>query len=127
MGIFEKIRNAIFAKANAAETTLETSQASVDVAAIQAQADAPKIVDVTAILDQAAAAKGQKLNWKSSVVDLMRALDLDSSLGARRELARELGFVGDTNNSAAMNVWLHKTLVKKLEENGGQIPTPLKE
>ncbi|PZO80977.1 MAG: hypothetical protein DI629_05940 [Mesorhizobium amorphae] len=82
-------------------------------------------VDVAAILEKAAAGRGQKLDWRHSIVDLMKALDLDSSLAARKELATELNYTGDTNDSAAMNTWLHKALMRKLAENGGRVPADL--
>lgn len=82
-------------------------------------------VDVAAILDAAVKKNGQKLDWRKSIVDLMKALDLDSSLSARKELAGELGYTGDTNDSASMNIWLHKALMKKLSENGGKVPSEL--
>ena len=68
---------------------------------------------------------GQKLDWRRSIVDLMKALDLDSSLSARKELAAELNYTGDMNDSATMNMWLHKALMKKLAENGGKVPAEL--
>ena len=64
-------------------------------------------VDVAPILDKAVAAKGEKLEWRTSIVDLMKALDIDSSFSARKELAKELGYTGDSNDSATMNIWLH--------------------
>ncbi len=76
-------------------------------------------------MEKAVAAKGQKLNWRTSIVDMMKALDLDSSLTARKELADELGYTGDKSDSAAMNIWLHKALMKKLAENGGKVPADL--
>src|SRR6202021_3054311 len=79
-------------------------------------------VDVAPILDKAVAAKGEKLEWRTSIVDLMKALDIDSSLGARKELAKELGYTGDTNDSATMNVWLHKQGMTRLAANGGKLP-----
>lgn len=82
-------------------------------------------VDVAAIMDVAAKKTGQKLDWRHSIVDLMRALDLDSSLPARKELAEELGYVGDKNDSATMNMWLHKALMKALADNGGKVPAEL--
>jgi hypothetical protein len=82
-------------------------------------------VDVAAILDAAVKSSGQKLDWKHSIVDLMKALDLDSSLSARKELAAELHYTGDTSDSAKMNVWLHKALMKALAENGGKVPAEL--
>lgn len=86
----------------------------------------PPTVDVGPILDGAVAAKGQKLNWKTSIVDLMKALDLDSSLQARQQLAKELHYSGDINESAKMNIWLHGQVMKKLAENGGKVPDDLK-
>jgi len=68
----------------------------------------------------------QKLNWSTSIVDLMKLLDLDSSLTARKTLAQELKYSGDTNDSATMNIWLHKQVMIKLAENGGKVPDALK-
>ena len=76
-------------------------------------------------MEAAVKAKGQKLNWRTSIVDMMKALDLDSSFSARKELAKELGYTGDTGDSATMNIWLHKALMKKLAENGGKVPSDL--
>lgn len=84
-------------------------------------------VDIAAILDKAVASKGQKLHWKTSIVDLMKALDLDSSLQARQELARELNYKGDFNDSPRMNVWLHAQVMKALAENGGKVPAELQD
>lgn len=84
-------------------------------------------VDVAAIVDKAAAAhKGEKLEWRTSIVDLMKALDIDSSLAARKDLAKELGYTGDMNDSASMNVWLHKQVMSKLAANGGKLPPEIK-
>jgi Domain of unknown function (DUF3597) len=83
-------------------------------------------VDVAPILDKAVAAKHEKLEWRTSIVDLMKALDIDSSLAARKELAKELGYTGDTNDSASMNVWLHKQVMAKLAANGGKLPPEIK-
>ena len=84
-------------------------------------------VDVAAIVDKAAAAhKGEKLEWRTSIVDLMKALDIDSSLAARKDLAKELGYSGDMNDSASMNVWLHKQVMSKLAANGGKLPPEIK-
>jgi hypothetical protein len=87
---------------------------------------AAQSVDVEAILTDLAATNSQQLNWRTSIVDLMKLLNLDSSLHARQELARELRYSGDTNDSAAMNIWLHKQVMHKLEENGGKVPDDLK-
>ena len=67
----------------------------------------------------------QKLNWRTSIVDLMKLVGMDSSLEARKELAKELNYSGDTNDSAAMNIWLHKQVMKKMSENGGKVPQDL--
>src|SRR5262249_24554099 len=83
-------------------------------------------VDVAAIVDKAVAVKHEKLEWRTSIVDLMKALDIDSSLAARKELAKELGYTGDTNDSASMNVWLHKQVMAKLAANGGKLPPEIK-
>ena len=83
-------------------------------------------VDVAAIVDKAAAASGEKLAWRTSIVDLMKALKINSSLTARKELAKELGYTGDTNDSASMNIWLHKQVMAKLAANGGKLPPEIK-
>ena len=83
-------------------------------------------VDVEAILNGMASKNSQDLNWRTSIVDLMKLLDLDSSLSARKELAQELHYTGDTNDSANMNIWLHKQVMQKLAENGGKVPDSLK-
>jgi hypothetical protein len=88
-------------------------------------AQRPKI-DIEPVLDQLAAQKKQKLDWRHSIVDLLKVVDLDSSLAARKELAQELHYKGDMNNSAEMNIWLHKQVMNKLEENGGKVPESLK-
>ena len=86
---------------------------------------APQSVDVTAILDGLAEKNSEKLDWRKSIVDLLKLLDMDSSLGARKELATDLQYSGDESDSAAMNVWLHKEVMKKLAENGGKVPAEL--
>jgi Domain of unknown function (DUF3597) len=93
-----------------------------------ASASAPPVhtVDVAPILDKAVAAKKEKLQWRTSIVDLMKALDIDSSLAARKELAKELGYTGDTSDSASMNIWLHKQVMAKLAANGGKLPADIK-
>ena len=99
------------------------AQGSASPAAAPAVAKAQ--VDVAAIVDKAAASKGEKLMWRTSIVDLMKALGLDSSLAARKELAKELHYTGNMDDSAAMNVWLHKQVMSKLAENGGKVPADL--
>ncbi|RKK06101.1 DUF3597 family protein [Pseudoroseomonas wenyumeiae] len=88
---------------------------------------APQNVDVDAVLTEMASKNGQNLNWRQSIVDLMKLLGLDSSLQARKELAQELNYTGDTNDSASMNIWLHKQVMKKLAENGGKVPAELRD
>ena len=87
---------------------------------------AVQMVDVAPSLDKAVASKGEKLEWRTSIVDLMKALDIDSSLSARKELAKELHYDGDTTDSAKMNIWLHKQVMTKLAENGGKLPADMK-
>ena len=82
-------------------------------------------VDVAAILDRMAASHNEKLDWKHSIVDLMKLVGMDSSLSARKELAADLHYTGDTNDSAKMNMWLHKEVMHKLAENGGKVPADL--
>ena len=84
-------------------------------------------VDVEAVLTEMASKNPQKLNWRTSIVDLMKLLDLDSSLGARQELATELGYTGAKDGSAEMNIWLHKQVMTKLAENGGRVPESLRD
>jgi hypothetical protein len=83
-------------------------------------------VDVAAVLNNLASHNKEKLDWHRSIVDLMKLLKLDSSLSARQELAKELHYSGDTKDSAAMNVWLHKQVMIKLAENGGKVPDDLR-
>jgi len=83
-------------------------------------------VDVSEVLEKEVVAKNQKLNWRTSIVDLMKALDLDSSLAARKELAKELNYTGSTDDTATMNMWLHKQVMAKLAANGGKVPDDLK-
>jgi len=82
-------------------------------------------VDVAAILDGLAAKNSEKLDWKRSIVDLMKLVGMDSSFAARKQLATELHYTGDPNDSAVMNVWLHKQVLIKLSENGGKVPAEL--
>lgn len=84
-------------------------------------------VDVEALLNDMARKNPEKLNWKTSIVDLMKLLDLDSSLGERKELAKELGYTGDTSDSATMNIWLHRQVMNKLAANGGTVPADLRD
>jgi uncharacterized protein YPO0396 len=83
------------------------------------------VVDVTAILDRLSSTSSEKLDWRNSIVDLMKLVGMDSSHSARMELARELHYTGSTSDSAAMNIWLHQQVIKKIAENGGKVPQDL--
>ncbi|MBI5129731.1 MAG: DUF3597 domain-containing protein [Rhodopseudomonas palustris] len=125
MSIFGKIMSAIFG--SSADAAPGGSAGTTPAAGGTASAPAAgPTVDVAPILDQAVKAKGEKLEWRTSIVDLMKALDIDSSLSARKELAKELGYTGDTNDSASMNIWLHKQVMTKLAANGGKLPADIK-
>jgi 3-oxoacyl-ACP reductase-like protein len=131
MGIFDTIKAAIFgSEAQAAPAPTAGAVAASGTAPAGAPAAAPKTpvaaVDVAANLDALAKASKEKFDWRKSIVDLMKLLKLDSSLNARKELAKELGYTGNTNDSATMNVWLHKQVMTKLAENGGKVPDELK-
>ena len=130
MSIFGKILSGIFGHAASATPAGGAAAAPAGgggSTAAAAPASAPaQSVDVAAIVDKAVAAKHEKLEWRTSIVDLMKALDIDSSLSARKELAKELGYTGDTNDSASMNVWLHKQVMAKLAANGGKLPPEIK-
>jgi hypothetical protein len=123
LGVFDKIKGAIFGtKAEASSPgAAKTPPAPGGTASASAST-----IDIAPILDSAVAAKKEKLQWRTSIVDLMKALDIDSSLNARKDLAKELGYTGDTNESANMNIWLHKQVMTKLSENGGKVPAELK-
>jgi hypothetical protein len=84
-------------------------------------------VDVEQVLTGMQQQAGQQLNWRTSIVDLLKLLNLDSSLQSRKELAAELHYTGDTNDSATMNIWLHRQVMNKLAENGGKVPADLKD
>jgi hypothetical protein len=139
MSIFGKIMSAIFgSKADAAApggtsappsagtAPTDTGPVIIGGGAPAGSAAPAQTVDVAPILDKAVAAKGEKLEWRTSIVDLMKALDIDSSFSARKELAKELGYTGDSNDSASMNIWLHKQVMAKLAANGGKLPPEIK-
>jgi hypothetical protein len=88
-------------------------------------AAATAVVDVEAVLEDLASKNPQKLNWRTSIVDLMKLVGMDSSLAERKELAKELGYTGNMQDSATMNIWLHKQVLRKLAENGGKVPADL--
>ena len=131
MGIFSNIMDKIFhrkpkAAPSAAPAPAPTQTAAPATPAPQgAPTPAPEPIDVTAILDEMALENPQKLNWRTSIVDLMKLVGMESSLSERKELAAELGYTGDTSDSASMNIWLHKQVIRKLSENGGRVPPDL--
>src|SRR5437870_420355 len=127
MGIFDTLKNAIFGSrpqhspGQATATTPQASQVAAPTAAAPATA-----VDIEEVLTGMAAKKPEKLNWQSSIVDLMKLVDLDPSLSNRKELAGELGYTGDTQDSAKMNIWLHHEVMEKLVASGGKVPDSLR-
>jgi len=131
MGIFSNIYNKIFHHASdAAPAATPAAATDAPAAAAPTPAAAPAVVvpvvDVEVVLVGLASKNAETLNWRTSIVDLMKLLQLDSSLASRKELAQELHFTGDTNDSASMNIWLHRQVMIKLAENGGKVPEELK-
>jgi hypothetical protein len=129
MGIFERIKTAIFGrKASAARPASApgaATTASRSPGAPSAPVPAQTSVDMEAVMKEYESKADQKLNWRTSIVDLLKLLDIDSSLENRKELAKELGYTGSTSDSAAMNIWLHKQVMRKLSESGGNVPASL--
>ena len=133
MSIFTRIKDAIFGQDRTQSTApkapaRETTARGIPASPADAQWEPVRneqVVDVEAVLEARAAANTQKLNWRSSIVDLMKLLDIDSSLENRRELARELGYTGSTEDTATMNVWLHQRVMEELRKNGGKVPASL--
>jgi Domain of unknown function (DUF3597) len=147
MSIFETLKNAIFStesqarpgpaaggSAQASPTAAPQAQpvgagptsSATQGAAPASAATAANQVDVEAVLNGLAAKKPEKLDWHSSIVDLMKLVDLDPSLSNRKELASELGYAGDTQDSAKMNIWLHQQVMLKLAASGGRVPDSLR-
>jgi hypothetical protein len=138
MSIFGKIRDAIFGKAKPAQPQAQP-QVQAQAPARQPQGPAmpqmkpaaapaqPVDVDVDAVLADLASKKDEKLNYQSSIVDLMKLLDLDASLANRKELATELGYTGAKDGSAEMNIWLHKRVIEELEKSGGKVSAALRD
>lgn len=145
MGILSNIFNKIFPNSNSAKEAQAKAQAQAQAQSAPAAAPRPTTttapaapaaapapaamdqVDVEAILNSKLQASGQQLNWRTSIVDLLKLLDLDSSLQSRKELAAELNYSGDTSDSATMNIWLHRQVMNKLAANGGKVPADLKD
>ena len=138
MSILGKIMGGIFKKKEAApETAPVVTAPPASTATVGTPQPAPSVpvagtpaheregADVAGILDMMNDQRDQKLNWRTSIVDLMKLMGLESSLAERKELADELGYTGDKSDSAAMNIWLHKQVIQKIRDNGGQIPNDL--
>jgi hypothetical protein len=141
MGLFSKIMSKIFSGGSAEATKSPPASAPAPSATpttgasgpTRAPASSPSStgapehveVDVTSVLDEMAADNPEKLDWRKSIVDLMKLVGIDSSLSARKELAKELNYNGDMGDSASMNIWLHKEVIKKLAANGGKVPADL--
>lgn len=137
MSIFETIKNAIFGHGvtiPAASTTAAPATAALSAAPASTPPSAPPAAttpaisqaDLQAKLAQLSASNAQKLNWQTSIVDLMKLVGLDPSFANRKQLAQELGYTGDPADSATMNIWLHKTVMDKLAAGGGQVSSDLK-
>ena len=143
MSIFESIKNAIFGhaetSASASGPTAQSASPAAAPGAPRSQAQASTAVpgtaaspptgapvNVEAVLNSLAQKSGQPSNWRTSIVDLMKLVGLDASLQNRKQLAQELGYKGDTADSASMNIWLHQQVMTKLAENGGQVPASLR-
>jgi hypothetical protein len=130
MSMLGNIMSKIFG--HSAQAATPEAQAAASTAASGTAPQAPTAatagpqVDIAEVLDGMSAKAGQKLNWRSSIVDLMKLVGLDSGLAARKELATELHYSGDQNDSASMNIWLHKQVMAKLAANGGKVPDDLK-
>ena len=135
MSIFGNIMGAIFGHrgASAGQSAAPSSAGSSTTGSATApsgaggaaQTSARPSVDVEAVLREKAANNPEKLDWRHSIVDLMKLLNLDSSLAARKELAKELNYTGALDGSAQMNIWLHKQVMTKLAENGGKVPADM--
>ena len=127
MGLFTNLMSKIFSHPSSAGTSAgsapqgTSAPGQAPAASGGGAATAAQPVDVAAILDDLAAKNPEKLDWKHSIVDLMKLVGMDSSLAARKQLATELHYTGDQNDSATMNIWLHKEVLRKLSENGGKV------
>ena len=127
MSIFGKIRAAIFGHPKAAPAQAQAQPVRTPAMPQMKPAAPAQSIDVDAVLADLASKKGEKLNYETSIVDLMKLLDLDPSLANRKELATELGYAGAKDGSAEMNIWLHKRVVEELEKNGGKVSAALKD
>jgi hypothetical protein len=136
MGIFDRIWSKVSGKATpASRSTTSTASpgattptsggagaAPMSGVTGASSSTAPAVVDVEAIMMDLEAKSGHKSNWRTSIVDLMSLLGMENSLAERRELATELGYTGDMSDTATMNIWLHKQVMKQMAANGGKVP-----
>jgi hypothetical protein len=129
MALFSNLLSRIWGHA---DTAAPTAASTVGVPAATPASAAPAVpappaspVDVAAVLNGLAATHAERLDWQHSIVDLLKLVGMDSSLAARKELATDLHYTGALDGSAAMNLWLHKEVMKKLAENGGKVPQAL--
>ena len=133
MGILSNIFSKIFPSAHAAPSSTTPAAAPSQVSpatstAVTATTPTPIAeVDVEKLLTDLAQKSPEKLNWRTSIVDLMKLLSIDSSLAARKDLAKELNYAGDMSDSASMNIWLHRQVMNKVAANGGKVPADLKD
>jgi hypothetical protein len=131
MGLFNDLMSKIFGDAKTPGTAAAGTSATQPTVASAGKAAAPpttgvtQVVDVAVVLNGLSAKNPENLDWKRSIVDLMKLVGMDSSLSARKKLATELHYSGDQNDSASMNIWLHKEVLRKLAENGGKVPPEL--
>ncbi len=129
MGLLQNLMDKIFHAEGTVKPTPPLAKPTTAAAPKPATAAAATAVlteiDVTKILDDLAAKNKEKLDWRHSIVDLMKLVGMDSSLSARRELAGDLKYTGDKNDTATMNIWLHKEVMKKLAASGGKVPAEL--
>lgn len=132
MGLFKNLMNKIFHAGGYAEAPSDALKPGQRIGSgggtaqpLGAGGAAQGPVDIAAILDRMAAANPERLDWKHSIVDLMKLVGMDSSIAARKELAADLKYTGDTNDSASMNIWLHKEVMRRLAQNGGKVPAEL--
>jgi hypothetical protein len=123
--IFPTNHPAVAAQANQPPATAQQSAQQMPSVSAGSTSAAMAPVDVEQVLNGMAAKNPQKLNWRTSIVDLMKLVGIDSSFDARKKLAQELHYTGDMNDSAGMNIWLHKQAMSKLAENGGKVPQEL--
>jgi uncharacterized protein DUF3597 len=125
MSLFKDLMSKIFSHAPVATAAPVAPKPAATTGTAVLEAPPVPVVDVAAVLNDLAATTKEKLDWEHSIVDLMKLVGMDSSFGARKKLATELNFTGDMNDSASMNVWLHKQVLRKLAENGGKVPANL--